>query len=192
VAVQEDWKLPRRARECAISGQPFAPGDRVVSELFDRGDEFERRDRLESSTPNEEDRPYSRWTSNWPPEPERAPGVDLDLARRFLRDLLAEDEPDRQGLAYILALLLIRKKRLKMLDRGISRDGTALLRASLPEDPDGVLEVPVPPMTPDAVAAVSAQVAELFGFGPPPAEEVEEGESGGPAEPGEGDPPPPA
>ena len=169
MTVREEWPVPRRARECALSGRAFAPGDRVVSELFDHGDHFERRDRLESVEPDpDETAPFSRWVSPWPPEPERAPGVDLDLARTFLRDLLREDEPDHRPLAHVLALLLIRKRRLKMLGHGLADDGAPVLRVTLPQDPDDVLEIPAPPMPPDVVAAVGGQVAFLFGFGPDP------------------------
>jgi hypothetical protein len=73
VAWQQEFKVPRRARECAVCGKAFGAGDRIVTELFDRGDEFERRDRLEGTTvPDGEATPFSRWTSVWPPEPERA------------------------------------------------------------------------------------------------------------------------
>ena len=47
MTVQDDWKIPGRARSCAESGRPFEAGDRVVSDLIDRGDRFERIDRLE-------------------------------------------------------------------------------------------------------------------------------------------------
>jgi hypothetical protein len=169
VTWQQEWSVPRRARECAVTGTAFGPGDRVVSELLDLGDHFERRDRLEGAEAGPgEAVPFSRWASTWPPVPERAPGVDLELAARFLRDLLAEDDPERRPLAHVLALLLIRKRRLRAGERALAPDGTPLMRVSPTDDPDEILEIPAPPMTPEIVSSVSIQVAALFGFGPGP------------------------
>lgn len=175
MGLNDDWTVPRRARQCAISGQAFAAGDRVVSELFDRGDEFERRDRLESAEPGPEDPgPFSRWVSTWPPDPVRAPGVDLDLALSFLRDLLRDAEERHEPLAHVLALLLIRKKRFRVAGRGLTDAGRPAIRVTPHDDPEDVLEIPAPDMPPETVAAVSGQVAFLFGFGPDPDAPVEE------------------
>ena len=167
---QDDWRVPRRARLCAISGRELAPGDRVVSELFDRGDSFERRDRLDDvAPPPNEVAPFSRWSFVVPPEPERRPGVDLDLALRFLRDLLAENDPERHPLAQVLSLLLVRKRRLKVVDRGTSDTGVRVVRVAVAAlEEDEILEVPDPRLTPEVVAAVTREVNALFGFEEPP------------------------
>jgi hypothetical protein len=166
---QDDWSVPRRARRCALSEKEFAAGDHVVTELFDRGDTFERRDRLEGVEPPEGDAaPFSRWSFVVPAEPERRPGVDLDLAMRFLRDLIEAGDPERRPLAQVLSLLLVRKRRLKIVDRGTSAAGDRVVRATIPgPEDDEVLEIPDPPLTPDVVASVTREVNELFGFEEP-------------------------
>ncbi len=180
MGLNDEWAVPRRARECAISGQAFAAGDRVISELFDRGEEFARRDRLESAEPGPEDPgPFSRWVSTWPPPPVRSPGVDLELALSFLRDLLRDTEERHEPLAHVLALLLIRKKRFRVVGRGISDGGRPVLRVTPHDDPEDVLEIPAPDMPPEVVGAVSGQVAFLFGFGPDPDESAEADSSEG-------------
>jgi hypothetical protein len=163
---QDDWSVPRRARSCALSEREFAAGDRVVTELFDRGDAFERRDRLESVEPPEGDAtPFSRWSFVVPAEPERRPGVDLDLAMRFLRDLIAANDPERRPLAQVLSLLLVRKRRLKIVERGTSSSGDRVVRATIPgPEDDEMLEIPDPPLTPEVVASVTREVNDLFGF----------------------------
>jgi len=166
---QDDWKVPRRSRRCALSDREFVAGDRVVTELFDRGDAFERRDRLEGVEPPEGDTtPFSHWPFTVPAEPERRPGVDLDLAMRFLRDLVEAGDPERRPLAQVLSLLLVRKRRLKIVDRGTSADGHRVVRATRPgPENDEILEIPDPPLTPDVIASVTLEVNELFGFEEP-------------------------
>jgi len=166
-------KLDRRAGACLECAKVFAGGDTIVSAIFrEEGQEqFARRDLCSACFEAVEAEPFSVWRGTHPPPVEDQHRVDFDLALRFLAKLIAEPEEGREGLLYVLTLLLIRKRRVKVLETR-RRGGVETLVVSVPGDEeDAVAEMEAPAITAEAVDRVQAQLAELFGFEPPPAAE---------------------
>ena len=56
-----DYKLGKRAQECAGTGKPFAEGEEIVSAIFQTEEGFERRDYAVPAFAElaEEERPHS-------------------------------------------------------------------------------------------------------------------------------------
>jgi hypothetical protein len=69
------------------------------------------------------------------PEPEKRKAVfDLNVAREFLRRLLREGAPERASLRYLLALLLMRKRVVKVLEQYSDERGDVMVVTIRPED----------------------------------------------------------
>ncbi|MHC4970821.1 MAG: hypothetical protein ACYTG3_00655 [Planctomycetota bacterium] len=159
-----EYKIGKRARVCFVSGETFAPGDAIVSAIYQGEDgTFERRDMRETHfDPAEE--PFCHWRSTEPEpdEPERK--LDYDLALSFFDRLLHEADPARDGLVYTLALLLSRKRRVKIQESRRLPEGD-LLRVLVrrPEEDDEV-SVRAPRLSDDDVDGLQAELEKLFDF----------------------------
>jgi hypothetical protein len=158
-------KLERRSGACLACGREFTGGETIVSAIFlPEGEEaFARKDLCPDCFEKAEAEPFSIWRGTQPLPVEDKHRVDFDLALRFLAKLVEEAEEDREGLVYVLTLLLSRKRRVKVLETKRER-----LVVSVPGDEeDAVVEIPVPTIDGETAEQVQLQLAELFGFAPP-------------------------
>ncbi len=113
--MQNDWDIKSRAHQCSKTGQEFAEGDFFFTLLFREAEGFRREDLSEAAWEerNENIQPFSFWRSKYePPTPPPPEALKKDDAESLLRSLLAEGSPATANAAYILALMLERKKVL--------------------------------------------------------------------------------
>jgi hypothetical protein len=163
----EEYRFKRRSPVCMESGEPFREGDTIVSAIHASPEGFVRRDvradRFAGAT-----EAFSVWKSRMPATEEEEKRLDLDLALDFLARLLREADPAREGLAYVLTLLLARKRRVKIRETRAVADGE-ILTVALPR-PDGeeTVKVRAPPLDDAEVASLQQELAKLFGVAAPP------------------------
>jgi hypothetical protein len=133
------YKLARRAGACSACAATLAPGARTSSALYRapaQGEAaFERRDFCAScfDDPAKRGEPFSWWTAVVPTPQEKKAVFDTGMAKEFLLRLLKEDAPERASLRYLLALLLMRKKAVKVSDQFV-KDGVERMVISIPPD----------------------------------------------------------
>ena len=113
------WKVTRRGGVCSACEREFAVATDVVSALYDEGDSFSRRDwcRPCFDGPDRGRDPFSWWATEVPEPQELKAAFDLGVAREFLVRLLREDAPERESLRYLLALMLMRKRGVKLVEQ---------------------------------------------------------------------------
>jgi len=166
-----DYKIRKRDSVCSVSGRPFAPGDVVVSVITEEGEGFVRRDMHEDCFAEREGEAYCFWRSRYPEPPAPPNRLDYDLAQTFFDRLLKEADPARDGLVFTLALLLSRKRRLKIKETRRLPEGE-LLRVVVPRaEEDEVLSVRAPRLDAEEVERLQRDLEALFGL---PGSEPEE------------------
>jgi len=164
-----EYRIARRARACMKCERPFAEGALIVSEIRPEGEGFLRRDLCEACFDRASDA-YSHWRARQPRTDAEREILDLDLAGEFLGRLAKENDPARAPLAYMLALLLARKRRVK-LEPTAPGESAGIQRVILRGDEsDETLELPVPVLGEPETLAVQAELQRLFGGGEPDAE----------------------
>lgn len=109
--MSSDFVISKCTRKCAVSGRPLEPGESYVSALVPAGDEIVRIDVAASEWTGPKPDTVGWWRCRMPDAKEKklrpAPnGVLLDT----LSDLL--ERPGKEALAYMLALLLTRRRVL--------------------------------------------------------------------------------
>ncbi len=107
---------PKIGRRCAVTGKPFAPGDKVYSVLYEENGEIKRRDlcaAAQRTTPRPENA-LAWWSSTVQKDSEKDNNLKLapNDALTALFVSLA-DKPGQEALRYALALLLARRRALK-------------------------------------------------------------------------------
>ena len=142
---EDDFRIGRRATVCGACGAALAPGARASSALYRAAPgaetSFVRRDFCGACFDDAGKRgePFSWWTALVPQPVEKKAVFDVGVAREFLLRLFREDAPERASLRYLLTLLLLRKKGVKVGDQFV-RDGVDVMVVSVPPD-EAVFEV---------------------------------------------------
>jgi hypothetical protein len=180
-----DFRFARKGAGCGVCKKDFAPGDEFISAIFlaedgDLDDEvqtFQRLDACPACFEKLEVDAYSRWLTRRPEEGAPKPLLDLGMARDFLVRLCREADPEREGLAYILALLLLRKRRVKLVTQRVEEGVTVMDLTVKTGEGDEVEEItmPVRELTEEETAGIEAELGRLFGLGPTSEEEDAEG-----------------
>ena len=165
-----DWTIQSRADHCEVSGQPFADGEAFFTLLYrdKKLNTLRRRDvskagwRTLQSGP-EKDAPFCLWRSRFtappPPSPEALPRADAEgLLRRFL----GENRPEQRRAAYILALMLERKRLLRPTETRPDEAGGGKLLFYEHARTGETFVVTDPGLRLDQIAEVQREVAALL------------------------------
>lgn len=162
------WKVSRLGRVSSLTGEPFPPDTEIVTALFGeeeesgedkvRGSGFVRQDyRVDEASDELLASAYCLWRTRTPPEqPRGTQRLDLDMAREFLQRLLDDKNPEKAPVAFALALILIRKRRLRMLGQTEDR-----LEVSWPRQTE-TFHVPAPELTEADTEALEQELKRLF------------------------------
>jgi hypothetical protein len=102
-------------RKCATTGAELVPGSLCHSILIERNGELMRLDYSEAGWKGPPPEAIGVWTCQVPKPLEiRHEPLDTNALMRCFEQLSEEGNPARDGLRYILALLLVKKRRLKL------------------------------------------------------------------------------
>jgi hypothetical protein len=162
------YEIARSTGRCAVTGETFEPGASYITALVDRVED-EGLDRLDYSISAWEegarpDRLFSFWRTRMPEAgEERQQFVDDEILMNLWERLADDDRPRRIAFRFVLGLLLIRKKLLK-LDHSEWEGDTEywLVRTKgTPRDvsPDRMIN---PQLSEDDVAGVTEQLSEIL------------------------------
>ena len=165
-----DWTIQPRSESCDITGRPFADGEYFYTLLYrDRGDALHRRDvseeawrTLQAAGPTEQP-PFSFWRSKFTAEVAAAPTtLPKEDAESLLRRFLSAGRPEHARAAYILALMLERKRVLRPTDaRDDDAQGERLLMYEHARTGETFVVID-PRLRLDQLADVQREVAELL------------------------------
>jgi len=125
-----DWEIKPCADECAVTGKTFVEDEEFYTLLFQEKEGLRRMDVSTAAREGMDDgeqKPISSWKSQFKPKPgPEEETVGKQDAESELRRLLEKGEESTASLCRILALLLERKRMLKLRER-IVQDGRSLL-----------------------------------------------------------------
>ena len=166
--MSQDWDIKSRARECAISGQPFEDRQVIYSCLTKGADAYERKDVSEACW---DQMPHDGLISFWrtvyiaPPPPAEEP-LKKETVETLLRQFMSRDDFSRTEVVFILVVMLERKRIL--VERDVQRrdDGTKI-RIYEHKQTGEIFTIPDPELRLDQIGEVQQQVNELLGLVPP-------------------------
>jgi len=163
-----DWtdKIARRTPVCHRSGQPIPPGSVLYSALVFTGEHFERRDVLEEHWPGTDTSGFTSWWLHRLPAPrgdDKPNLLNADQVLQIFLDLAPSRSRPQQCLAYCLALLLMRAKKLRCL--GVDPTDAEGVRLIYENRADrSVYRLIDPRMDAGEVARVQDELVALIGY----------------------------
>ncbi len=120
--MSTDWKVSRSEQTCAATGRPLAVGETYFSALSEEGDNFRRADYCtEAWAGLDKGNFFSFWkTKVQPPEEKRRLKIDVEAFYAFFTQLGEPEEPRKRLFRYLAALVLCRKRLLRL--EGVERE----------------------------------------------------------------------
>src|SRR5882724_11490214 len=169
-----DWNIQSRAHACEACGKPFADQETYHTLLFDEKADFRRSDICQvcwQKQYSEGARDRKGFISYWhgvyqaPPPPNEP--IQKENAESLLRKLIELNDPHYIPAAYILAVMLERKRLLKIKEQ-LFRDGQRVFIYEQPLTGD-LFTIIDPALQLNQLHAVQRDVADLLehGLNPP-------------------------
>jgi hypothetical protein len=169
-----EWNIQSRAHSCAACGKSFADREAYHTLLFDEKAEFRRSDVCQAcwqAQYSEGARERKGFVSYWQgvyeaPAPRTEP-IQKENAESLLRKLIEQNDPRYIPAGYILAVMLERKRLLKVKEQ-ILRDGQRVFIYEQPATGD-VFTIIDPALQLNQLEQVQHDVAALLeqGLNPP-------------------------
>lgn len=156
--------FPALVRMCCITGQELKPGERIYGVLYDEAGKFVRKDYSEGAWSGPGPGAIAHWAGRIPSAlTPRKPTFNDKLLLDCFDHLAGATEPNRLQFRYVVALLLMRRKKLKFEDAPRKPDGSGTL--ILRDGRTGRrIEIDDPKLTEEQVAAVQDEVFQVLGW----------------------------
>lgn len=152
----EEWKINKRGRSCSVCARVFGSEEEHYSGIVEVETKFERRDLCLGCWAKKPEL-FSFWKTRMPKREERRL-EDVNAMQEFFKKLLEKpsESPSRQKITYLTALLLSRKRRLKLLG---TKDG----RLRIEKGWDGEqVDIVDPPISDLELSELKDQMEKLF------------------------------
>ena len=111
----QDYSISKCSRKCAVSGRQLEAGESYISTIVPDGDNVKRMDIAATEWHGPRDETIGWWRSRMP---SAGPKTLRPAPNGVLLDTLSEllERPGQESLAYLLALLLVRRRVLQEED----------------------------------------------------------------------------
>ena len=154
---QDEWKIQKRARGCSLCQRAFKSEEEHYSGIARVETRFERRDVCLPCWSSQKPELFSFWKTRMP-KVEQKRFEDINAMVEFFKKLVEtkSDDPVRAKITYLMALLLARKRRVRLAG---SKGG--LLRVEKTWDGEAV-EIAEPAISDAELAELRAQMEALF------------------------------
>lgn len=173
-----EWNIQSRGHGCEACGKPFVDRESYHTLLFDEKADFRRSDVCAGCWAGQfsegaRDRKgfISYWQGVYEAPPPPSDPIKKETAETLLRKLIELNDPQYIPAGYILAVMLERKRLLKVKEQ-LSRDGRRIFIYEQPQTGD-VFTIVDPQLRLDQLEEVQRTVAALLehGLNPPAAPE---------------------
>ena len=155
-----DFHVQRCTRQCAGEGRELLPGEVFYAVLIDEGEEMVRLDYSESAWQGPPEHAIGWWRSRVPDTATRkfqwAPNdVLLDYFERL------EEQLDRLDVRFVLALLMVRRRILRLEESSSNEEGQEVMTLFCPRN-EKQYQVVVASPTVDRMQQIQEELARLL------------------------------
>jgi hypothetical protein len=158
-----DYQIQTNSRRCAETGRELRPGEKYYSVLSDEAGKFVRRDYSTEAWKGPPEGAFSFWAGRIPTsDARRMPRIDDEMLMECFQRLEGQTDPGRLNFRYVLALLLMRRKRLKFEE--VHTDGDEEILALRCPKTRTLYRIANPRLTDAEMETVQDEVFEVLGW----------------------------
>jgi hypothetical protein len=111
-----DYQIQPNTRRCFVTGRDLQPGEKFYSVLLDEAGQLVRHDYSADVWQGPPEDAFSFWAGKVPAaDQNKRPRIDDEMLLECFGRLEGQDDPSRVNFRYVVALLLMRRKRLKFV-----------------------------------------------------------------------------
>ncbi len=113
--MMTEYQIQPHTRRCARSGRELQPGEKYFAVLVEEGDRFVRQDYSSEGWQGPPAGAFSFWAGRVPAKEEsQRLRFDDEMVLDCFHRLEGQEDPRKISFRYVVALLLLRRKRLKV------------------------------------------------------------------------------
>jgi hypothetical protein len=158
-----DYRIQPHTRRCVVTGRELKPGDKFFTALVDDNGQFVRRDYSVEAWQGPPPGVFSFWTGHVPRDTDpNKPRFDDEMFLECFHRLEGQEEPRKVNFRYVVALLLMRRKRLRFVDARMEH-GREVITVSCVRDRNKY-EVVNPHLSEAEIGAVQEEVFKVLGW----------------------------
>ncbi len=159
-----DYEIQGPTRVCAATGRELKPGDQFHAVLVEQVGKLVRIDYAAEMWPGSPPDAVAHWSGRVPAtDKPRKLVVNDDMLLECFDRLKDSTDPDGMNFRYVVALLLMRRKRFRFED--VIRDAAGRDVLLLKDAKGGTVhQVTDPRLTDDQIAAVQTEVFRVLGW----------------------------
>jgi hypothetical protein len=158
-----EYQIQPNARRCSASGRDLRPGERFFSVLTDEDGKFVRRDYAADAWVGPPASAFSFWAGKiTEPDGRRRPVIDDELLLDCFARLEGQADPGRIKFRYVVGLLLMRRRRLR-LERAARDEGVEVLDLRCPRT-GARYRMINPALSDEETSAVQDEVFQALGW----------------------------
>jgi hypothetical protein len=157
-----EYQIQANTRRCAALGREMLPGEQFFSVLLDQGGKLERRDYSSEGWTGPPTGTFSFWSGRIPMQDNRRLPIDDEMLVDCLARLESEADPAKVNFRYVVALLLMRRRRFRFEEaKTVFGREILSLRCTRTQQ---LYEIVNPRLSEDAMAAVQEEVFKVLGW----------------------------
>jgi hypothetical protein len=157
----EEWEIAKPLGQCSGTGKEIGPGDEYIGALIETSEGLERRDFCLGYWQANRPTVYCHWKSKMPlPDQKKQIFVDDEMLVAFFERLEKETDPEKLNFRFVLALVLMRKRKLKYDSTRIESDNE-IWRLKI-TGVDEFAEVLNPQIDDEQVEQLSSQIGQIL------------------------------
>lgn len=158
-----EYQISENTRRCAATDRPLEPGEKIFSVLLDEDARLVRKDFCREAWQGPPEGAFSFWMGKVPTANEkRKLRIDDELLVECFNRLEGETDANKVNFRYVVALLLLRRKRFKFEESRRQDDHEVL--SLLCTKTRTKVEVVNPRLTEEEMAAVQEEVFKVLGW----------------------------
>jgi hypothetical protein len=155
-----DWRIERIRDRCFACQKLFEHDQRVVSVVDADSEKIVRRDLCDGCAPRG-DANSLWWETRFQQQTNKKKKVDFNRLLRIFEAWQKTPPPGQESLLYLIALLLVRKRFLRMVDL-VNQEGVECLRLRRPGPTEQWYMTPAPLLTAADLPPLRAKLEELI------------------------------
>lgn len=155
-----DYEIQRCTRHCTATGRELAPGEEFYSALIAQGADLERRDYSIEAWGGPPEGAVGWWKSEMPgPSSKRIHWAPNEVMLHFFEQL--ESQPGKQDMRYVLALLLVRRRVMRLEEEQYDEAGREVLVLYCPRR-EATYEIAAVTPDPSRINEIQEELAKLL------------------------------
>lgn len=156
-----DWEITKPLGACSGSGRQFDDGEGYFAALVETEQGLERRDFSAEYWEKEQPEVFCFWKTRLVTcEEKKALFIDDDMLMAFFERLSRETDPEKVNFRFVLALVLMRKRRLKYDATKV--DGQREIWCLRVAGSKDIVQVVNPHLDDEQIEQLSAQIGQIL------------------------------